>query len=387
MGNSRGVIYSSFLVVTCIFIAFLFVLISSVSGAPDLPPIIKFGELKSYIEPNLAVVESFYESEANSPQMKSKHKKKKPVSRIIIVGDIHGCYDALKSLLKKANYDRKYDQLVSLGDFISKGKQNFEVLDFLIENDAACVLGNHEVNILEKYASYYSYSSPKYCNSLENDTCVSEENLKMVTTEKPKFDLELSIAKRLKPNHIDYLTNCSILLDLGPIAHGFQKTHADVSQPLFDSNGDTQVSMKASDGSASINYSKTIEGLAVHAGLQWHLDYIDQSVNTMVNLRALFKPNYTEPCFDSIRNIDETITKPWSEIWNIKQQEKLNWSEGRMVFYGHEASRGLVEREYSTGLDTGCVAGKKLTAAVVTGKFSKKHKKTIYNSKIVQVSC
>lgn len=38
-----------------------------------------------------------------------------------------------------------------------------------------------------------------------------------------------------------------------------------------------------------------------------------------------------------------------------------------MVIYGHDSKRGLQIREYSKGLDTGCLKGGKLTALVIEG--------------------
>ncbi|KAG8899654.1 hypothetical protein FRB99_006522, partial [Tulasnella sp. 403] len=35
------------------------------------------------------------------------------------------------------------------------------------------------------------------------------------------------------------------------------------------------------------------------------------------------------------------------------------------VFYGHSASRGLDVKRWSTGIDTGCIYGRRLTALVI----------------------
>jgi Icc-related predicted phosphoesterase len=53
-------------------------------------------------------------------------------SRTIVVGDIHGCYDELMKLLKKAKF-KQSDRVVSVGDLVSKGPKVREVLDPLYD--------------------------------------------------------------------------------------------------------------------------------------------------------------------------------------------------------------------------------------------------------------
>jgi Icc-related predicted phosphoesterase len=54
-------------------------------------------------------------------------------SRTIVVGDIHGCYDELMKLLKKAKF-KQSDRVVSVGDLVSKGPKVREVLDLFISD-------------------------------------------------------------------------------------------------------------------------------------------------------------------------------------------------------------------------------------------------------------
>src|SRR5947207_12816587 len=66
-------------------------------------------------------------------------------SRTIVVGDIHGCYDELMKLLKKAKL-KQSDRVVSVGDLVSKGPKVREVLDlFMTDKRFSTVLGNHDL--------------------------------------------------------------------------------------------------------------------------------------------------------------------------------------------------------------------------------------------------
>ena len=74
-----------------------------------------------------------------------------------VVGDIHGCYDKLIALMDKINIDLDSEKLVFLGDYIDRGPDSYEVVDYLINlkkkyPDIVFIKGNHE-EMLEKYIS------------------------------------------------------------------------------------------------------------------------------------------------------------------------------------------------------------------------------------------
>lgn len=74
--------------------------------------------------------------------------------RIFAIGDIHGCYDKLRSLMKRLPYDPKRDTLVFLGDYIDRGVRSREVLTYLCDlrrqvKNLILLMGNHEYLMLE----------------------------------------------------------------------------------------------------------------------------------------------------------------------------------------------------------------------------------------------
>jgi len=70
------------------------------------------------------------------------------MTRTIIIGDIHGCYTELLSLLEKAEFGPE-DRVVAVGDLIVKGPANQDVLE-LFSGDPrfSSVIGNHDLAIL-----------------------------------------------------------------------------------------------------------------------------------------------------------------------------------------------------------------------------------------------
>lgn len=67
--------------------------------------------------------------------------------KVIIFGDIHGCYEPLKEYFDKNPFNEKYNYIFC-GDYLDRGLQNKEVLEFLIslKDKKNCVFleGNHE---------------------------------------------------------------------------------------------------------------------------------------------------------------------------------------------------------------------------------------------------
>ncbi|MHC2623300.1 serine/threonine protein phosphatase 1 [Bradyrhizobium huanghuaihaiense] len=72
------------------------------------------------------------------------------------IGDIHGCFDKLVSLLAACDEIRGHRsaQFVLVGDYIDRGPQSREVMDFLVGSEGeqnrpfVCLQGNHEEMLL-----------------------------------------------------------------------------------------------------------------------------------------------------------------------------------------------------------------------------------------------
>ncbi|MDP8078744.1 bis(5'-nucleosyl)-tetraphosphatase (symmetrical) ApaH [Phocoenobacter skyensis] len=67
-----------------------------------------------------------------------------------IVGDLHGCFDELKQLLQRANFNSETDELWFTGDLVARGNQSLACLRFVksLGERATTVLGNHDLHLL-----------------------------------------------------------------------------------------------------------------------------------------------------------------------------------------------------------------------------------------------
>ena len=79
------------------------------------------------------------------------------MTRTVVVGDVHGCYDELAELVRGLRLGAS-DRLVCVGDLIAKGEKSREVLElFMADERFTSVLGNHDRAVLE----YWQGARPK----------------------------------------------------------------------------------------------------------------------------------------------------------------------------------------------------------------------------------
>ena len=110
-------------------------------------------------------------------------------SRTIVVGDIHGCYDELKELLKKIKL-KPSDRLVAVGDLVSKGPKTSQVLDlFMTDERFSTVLGNHDLILRRNW---------------------NGENIELKEAHK---DINKKL-KRKKDRYLHYLNSLPFIIDL-----------------------------------------------------------------------------------------------------------------------------------------------------------------------------
>ena len=74
--------------------------------------------------------------------------------RLFAIGDIHGCFESLRNLIENKIKLKRSDKLILLGDYIDRGPQSKEVVDFIIElqskgYDIVTLMGNHEAMLID----------------------------------------------------------------------------------------------------------------------------------------------------------------------------------------------------------------------------------------------
>ncbi|MEM1113710.1 MAG: symmetrical bis(5'-nucleosyl)-tetraphosphatase [Pseudomonadota bacterium] len=85
---------------------------------------------------------------------------------VYAVGDLQGCLQPLKCLLRRVEFDPAVDRLWSVGDAVNRGPKSLKTLRFLyrMRSSLVMVLGNHDLHLL---AVAYGVRAPSRSDTLD----------------------------------------------------------------------------------------------------------------------------------------------------------------------------------------------------------------------------
>lgn len=75
--------------------------------------------------------------------------EKNKEGRDFVIGDLHGCIDAVTDFLEEVSFNKEKDRLFAVGDLIDRGPESLKCLDLLRESWFYSTLGNHETFMLD----------------------------------------------------------------------------------------------------------------------------------------------------------------------------------------------------------------------------------------------
>ncbi len=221
----------------------------------------------------------------------------------IIVADVHGCLDELGRLLATCGFQRG-DRLVLAGDLVAKGPDSQGVVQLAREEGALAVVGNHDDHVLRARAVARGAIPPP---------------AKGVRAE------HQVVADALRPEDWTFLESLPAFVRLG-----YEGAGAD------DSNG---AAAPVPDGDGA-------DTVVVHAGAVPGVPFEKQTREHLTTMRSI----------DQDGNPTKRIEgRPWGAVWPGPER----------IVFGHDAIRGLQRHRFATGLDTGCVYGRRLTALLL----------------------
>jgi serine/threonine protein phosphatase 1 len=146
------------------------------------------------------------------------------LSRHFAIGDIHGCHNALTTLVDfvAPNSD---DFLITLGDYIDRGPDSAAVIEFLINfeksNKLVPLRGNHELMLLDSrdkdswFRAWLSYGGKETLNSYS-----------LAADDAASID-------RIPKGHLDFLEN-RLLPYFECASHFFVHANAEKDKPLAE---------------------------------------------------------------------------------------------------------------------------------------------------------
>ncbi len=277
-----------------------------------------------------------------------QHKK-----RLIVVGDIHGMKEELQALLDKLHFDKEKDHLVCAGDMINKGPDSVGVVELLMSIGASAVRGNHEDRILLAWNGLHRHALRLVPESLQRPISDSGQEVDALSNE--ELDKQLSdietfsrskeykdrvLAKQFSQKQIKWLQCHPVILNIGKV-----------------------------DGLGQV--------VVVHGGIVPGLKLQKQDPYAVMNMRTIDLETRTPS--EGHKGVS------WTKLFNRWQRRRFasRGGDNKMmtVVYGHDSRRGLRIKDYSKGLDSGCLKGGRLTAFVM--EEGERHVKTEF----VSVGC
>lgn len=253
---------------------------------------------------------------------------------IYAIGDIQGCYEELRRLLEKIEFDERKDQLWLTGDLVNRGPKSLEVLKYLysIDQSIITVLGNHDLHLIALALS-------------DNKIKSKDESLKPILESKDKINL------------IEWLRS-------KPLIHFDQKLNTVLVHAGIHPNWSIKESLQYNNEMSSIikgqegpNFFKNMYSNTPNKWVN-QVNHIDRSnfiINAFTRMRFMSKD--TELDFNEKGSPMDSASNllPWFSHPNRKTIESL-------IVFGHWSALNYYHDQNIVCLDGGCVWGGDLIA-------------------------
>jgi bis(5'-nucleosyl)-tetraphosphatase (symmetrical) len=253
---------------------------------------------------------------------------------VYAIGDVQGCYKALRKLIKLIDFKPARDQLWFCGDLVNRGPQSADVLRYIMDlgDSAICVLGNHDLNLL---AVANGSRVPKDSDTLDEILNAQDSN-----------EMLDWLRKRPLFHRSDEFHVCITHAGIYP-AWSIKKTEklaTEVQRVLR--KGDYKGFLKNMYGNHPAYWDSSLQ--------DWErLRFI---TNTLTRMRYLDTSGALELDLKCAPGSQPAGLYPW---YSVEAKRKPSWK----VVFGHWSALGLHWQNNAICLDSGCLWGGKLTAA------------------------
>ena len=250
---------------------------------------------------------------------------------VFAVGDIQGCLDELRAVLKQAGFNPRKDTLWCVGDLVNRGDKSLETLRFIrdLGDRAVCVLGNHDITLL----------------ALAAGVPIRTQHQLQEVLDAPDRD-EL----------IDWLRSHPLMHHDAELDYAL--VHAGLL-PEWTLKKSLSLAGELEDFLRSDAWKEKVEKLYGPKPRRWKDSYdgfkrLRVITNVMTRLRYLDAEGRIDlDCKLSPTKCPRGVT-PWFRVPGRKTRKTR-------IIFGHWSTLGFYSGNNVWGIDTGCVWGRKLT--------------------------
>ena len=250
-----------------------------------------------------------------------------------VVGDIQGCYSALRRLLDSVEFTPQHDTLWAVGDLIGRGPESLQTIQYLhgLGPRFNSVLGNHDLHFLAVYAGIKRNKAADKFESLLGSSYCDE--------------------------YVDWLRHKPLAICLRP---DILLTHAGL-YPQWSIAEALVYSQWVEQALRSQAWSDVLANMYGNQPALWQTDLPEQSrlrfiINAFTRMRFIQHQAQLEFSHKGPADSAPNNLHPWFQLPN----PKLASSE-RIIFGHWAALNGQTGSSQFVGLDTGYIWGQKLT--------------------------
>lgn len=251
------------------------------------------------------------------------------------VGDVQGCYDALRRLLDAISFDPAQDTLWVVGDLVNRGPQSAQTLRFIkrLGNAAVPIIGNHDFHLL---VAAYGHGK-QYPGDTLDDVLNAPDRDELLHWLRQQKLMHAAVVgdTRYAMVHAGLLPQWSIAKAMS--------LAAEVEAAL--KSDDIDAFLRPLYGNRPNAWDDALKGE----------DRLRVIVNAMTRMRLCTDGGVMEFKHKAAPVNMPSGYQPWYDATSRAHADTT-------VIFGHWASLGVFLREDVVGLDSGCVWGRKLTA-------------------------
>ncbi len=256
------------------------------------------------------------------------------------VGDLQGCLEPLKCLLKHANFDWDRDRLWLVGDLVNRGPDSLRTMRYLYKrrDSITCVLGNHDLHLLA------------VANGLRKKS--RGDTIDKILTAHDRDEL------------LDWLRHCPLLYS----ENGFTMVHAGIPHiwTLDQAQGyarEVEAALRGPD------WRKFLARMYGNTPRRWNdrltgYPRLRTITNYLTRMRFVYANGQLDLASKGKKPNPGRIVAPW---FSYTQQ---NVGSEKLIFGHWAALQGQACGENLYAMDTGCVWGQQLSALCLeTGEW------------------
>ena len=252
-----------------------------------------------------------------------------------VIGDVQGCYESLRSLLDKIQFDPDHDTLWFCGDLVNRGPQSLEVLRFVksLDSRAVTVLGNHDLHLLAIWSGSTQLSPG--------------QSLKSVL-DAPDCDVLMNWLRCQSLLHVDHSLNWTMV-------------HAALL-PQWTLQSAQRFALEVGTRLSGNDYKSYFDGMYGDKPDRWHDDLAGNDrlrciTNVMTRLRYLTSAGSMALDHNRAPLGENATLTPWFQYGPI-----CSTNNGMRLVFGHWSTLPTGEYGRVFAIDAGCLWGGSLVA-------------------------